>query len=363
MKNAFANGEFNGVFQSYYFKKFSESDTKDHDILTFGLDLSYKTAKYRGFGFKTTLQSSYSPWVSEKAERNQRGNMWGDGAEFSEAYLSYEYDKTIAKIGRMFLSTPTAAGSGSRLTKEAFQGIYLQNSNIPDTTIEFAFVDKFQSRTDGDGEIGDFSDTFKLAAAPWDVVLENGAYVIAVENRSIENLTLTGSYTDAIGCFETAYAEAALKIGTIGLASQYYNSKLDDEKDRGNLFGLKADVTFGDLNLLVAYTKTGSDADVIPGLGNGADLAYTWSEIFAYQYEKDQDSVKFAAKYNFLEKASIGISHLIENGEGYERAYTTLCCNYKFAGKLDGLDLGLAYEIGSQDASDDELRIKLNYHF
>ena len=140
-------------------------------------------------------------------------------------------------------------------------------------------------------------------------------------------------------------------------------AKRDDEEDRGSLVGLKADVTFGSLNLLAAYTKTGSDVDVIPGIGNGADLAYTWSEVFAYQYEKDQNSVKFAAEYQITKKASSGVAHLTERGADYERVYTTLFGEYDFAGKFDGLNLAVAYEIGSEDSPDDELRIKLNYNF
>ena len=63
--DAFANGKFSGVFQSYYFEKFSEVDAKDHSITTFGLDLSYETEKFQGFGLKTTIQNTYSPWVSD----------------------------------------------------------------------------------------------------------------------------------------------------------------------------------------------------------------------------------------------------------------------------------------------------------
>ena len=151
--------------------------------------------------------------------------MWGDGFEFSELFLSYDFENTTAKFGRMYLWTPTLGGSGSRVTKEAFQGISIKNSDISDTTIDFAFVNKFQSRTDGDGGIGEFTDTYKLAASPWAVELENGAFVIAVKNESIENLDLTASYVDAIDVFETAYFEAAYKFSNVGVASQYYDSK------------------------------------------------------------------------------------------------------------------------------------------
>ncbi|RXJ67667.1 hypothetical protein CRV08_09865 [Halarcobacter ebronensis] len=114
---------------------------------------------------------------------------------------------------------------------------------------------------------------------------------------------------------------------------------------------------------IAAFTSTGKDADVIPGLGNGADLAYTWSEVFAYQYEKDQNAYKLTAKYNINPNLYLGTSYLDENGAGYNRAYTAIKSGYNFAGKLKGLNIVAAYEMGSKDAKDDELRIRLNYEF
>eukprot|EP01029_Cantina_marsupialis_P022781 TRINITY_DN558260_c0_g1_i2.p1 TRINITY_DN558260_c0_g1~~TRINITY_DN558260_c0_g1_i2.p1 ORF type:complete len:224 (+),score=67.68 TRINITY_DN558260_c0_g1_i2:188-859(+) len=223
-------------------------------------------------------------------------------------------------------------------------------------------MNKFQARTDGEGNIGKFTKIFKTAAAPWSFELDDGAYTIALKNNSIENLTLSAAYVDAIDAFETTYLEASYKFSNYSISTQYYDSQEDGEKS-GDLFGIQGTAEFGPLSFTAAYTTTGDDADVIPGLGNGADLAYTWSEALAYQYAADLDSTKVLAKYKINKAAYVSVAYLEEDGADYKNGYTNLVTGYKFSGDLKGLDLKVAYEIASKDAEDDELRVRLNYKF
>ncbi|AXH14818.1 hypothetical protein CP985_01245 [Malaciobacter mytili LMG 24559] len=361
LQDTLSNGKISGTLQAYYFARDKNSGT-DNDILTLGLDISYESAEYNGFGFKTTFQSASSPWVDEDGKAGRKSNMWGSGAQLSEAFISYTYIKTSAQIGRMYFSSPLLSGSGSRVNKEAFQGFVITNSNIPDTVVTLAYMNKFQSRTDGKGNIGEFTKNFKTAAAPWSFKLDDGAYTVSIVNKSLENLTLTAAYVDAIDAFKATYLEAAYNFLNYSISTQYYNSK-EEGKESGNLFGLQGTASFGPLNFTASYTTTGDDADVLPGLGNGADLAYTWSEAFAYQYAANQDSAKILAKYKINEAAYVSVAYLEEDGKDYKKGYTDLVAGYKFSGSLKGLDLKVAYEIGSKDAKDDELRVRLNYKF
>ncbi|WP_075179616.1 OprD family outer membrane porin [Neptunomonas phycophila] len=358
LREAIQQGTVSGAFQGYYFAR-DKASGKDNEIATLGFDLSYQTATLNGFGFKSTFQYTTSPWANNEAKSARRSNMYGSGAQLSEAYLSYGVNKTQAQLGRMYFWSPLLGGSGSRVTKEAFQGVTLVNKDLSNTTLTFAYMDKFQSRTDGNGDIGKFTETFKTAGAPWAFELDDGAYTLAIKNASFDNLTLTAAYVNALDAFETAYFESAYSIGHFGVAAQYYTSQQDSEQ-RSDLFGIKGDATFGPLNLTLAYTTTDDDADVIPGVGNGADLAYTWSEVFAYQYQAGQDSTKLAAKYKIDSNAYVGASYLLEDGKGYERAYTALTGGYQFS---DAFGVTAAFEMGSKDAKDDELRVRANYTF
>lgn len=361
LEESIKNGKVNGALQAYYFAREKENGT-DNDILTLGLDISYETADYNGFTAKTTFQSSSSPWVDEDGKSGRKSNMWGSGAQLSEAFLSYSFENTSVKIGRMYFWSPLLGGSGSRVNKEAFQGITVTNKDISDTSITLAYMNKFQARTDGKGNIGKFTKTFKTAATPWAFELNDGAYTINIKNKSLKNLTLIASYVDAIDAFKTSYLEALYNFSNYSISTQYYNSK-EESKNNGRLFGIQGTASFDSLSFIAAYTTTADDVDVIPGLGNGADLAYTWSEALAYQYAADLDSTKILAKYKINSAAYVSAAYLEEDGSDYKKGFTNFVVGYKFSGSLKGLDLKAAYEIGSKDNEDDELRVRLNYKF
>ncbi|SBS33649.1 outer membrane porin, OprD family [Marinomonas aquimarina] len=358
LNEAFKNGQVSGTAQAYYFARDNQSGP-DNEIATLGLDLSYQTAKFHDVSFKSTFQYTSSPWANEQAKQARRSNMYGSGGQLSEAFLSYEFGNTKAQLGRMYFWSPLMGGSGSRVTKEAFQGLSLVNRDLADTTITFAYMDKFQARTDRNGNIGEFTETFRVAGAPWAFDLDDGAYTLALKNTSIDDVTLTAAYVDAMDAFETAYLESSFQFDNYAIAAQYYSSKEQGE-ERSDLFGVKGDASFGPVDVTLAYTTVGDDADVIPGVGNGADLAYTWSDVFAYQYQAGQESTKIAAKYNLTSNVYVGTSYLVEDGVDYKRAYTAINGGYTFAG---GLSLTAAFEMGSKDAQNDELRVRANYHF
>ncbi len=357
LEEAIKNGKVSGAVQAYNFSR-NVNSGKDYQITTLNLDLSYETARFYGFGAKATFQAAASPWASETAKDTRKGDMYGSGAQLSELYLSYVGGNTTVQAGRMYFWSPVLGGSGSRPTKEAFQGISLVNSDLPDTTITLAYMNRMQSRTDGNGDIGEFTRTF----TGWDgSELEDGAYTIALTNKSIENLTLTAAYLDAIDAYKTGYFEAAYNFGNFGLSSQYYYSEQEDQDDT-NLVGVQATTSVGPVDLLAAYV-TVDDADgVIPGAGNGADLAYTWSEIFSDQYRADQDSFKLQAVYNINKDANVGISYVNEDNKAAneEYGYTAIKGSYNLT---KSFNIWAAYEMGSQDAKNDGMRVKLNYTF
>ena len=357
LEEALKNGKVSGAIQAYNFSR-NVNGGKDYQITTLNLDLSYETARLNGFGAKATFQAAASPWANETAKSARKGDMYGSGAQLSEMYLSYVGGNTTIQAGRMYFWSPVLGGSGSRPTKEAFQGISFVNSDLANTTITLAYMNRMQSRTDGNGNIGEFTKTF----TGWDgSELEDGAYTIALTNKSIENLTLTAAYLDAIDAYETGYFEAAYNFGNFGLSSQYYYSEQEGQDDT-NLVGVQVTTSVGPVDLLAAYV-TVDDADgVIPGAGNGSDLAYTWSEIFSDQYRADQDSFKLQAVYNINKDAYVGISYVNEDNKAAneEYGYTAIKGSYNLT---KSLNIWTAYEIGGKDAKDDGLRVKLNYTF
>jgi len=263
LADAFKNGKVNGAVQAYYWTRDNNSGVGVEDIFTTGLDLSYETASLYGFKFKATFQSSSAPFADSEGKDMFDGDMYGSGAVLSEAYLSYTLGKTTALVGRMYLDTPLVASSGSRMTKQSFEGAAVINTDLPNTTLIAGYVQKFQDRTDGDGNIGKFKRTFGGGSNYGDgVELDDGAYTLAAINKSIKGLTLTAAYANAIDVIQIAYAEADYK-GTAGkfaygLAAQYYYNNVDSDiatDDNNNLWGVKASLGYDAFGAYVAYSK------------------------------------------------------------------------------------------------------------
>ncbi|MDC0932788.1 OprD family outer membrane porin [Arcobacteraceae bacterium] len=351
LKDALENGKVSGKFQAYNFGNKNVSGKKDYDITTLGFDLSYETLRINGFGGKATFQSATSPWVDSDAKVGAAGDMWGSGGQLSELYLSYKIAETTAQIGRMYLSSTLIASSSSRVNTQSYQGIMLSSNDLPDTNVKLAYVNKYQNRTDSEGNFGTF-----------DNVGDDGAYVISVKNKSIKDLTLTTAYLDYIDSFTTTYLEAAYDLDNYRFSTQYFTSEKENE-DRGYLIGIKGTATFDSVDLEAAYVTVDDAANVVSGLGGGTDLAYTWSEVFANQYVAGQDSYRVLATYNINPQGSIGTSYVYQDGIDYTTAYTALIGNYKFSGNFDGLSLYASYEVGSKDSDERASRIKLNYAF
>ena len=389
LADAFKNGKVNGELKAYYFT--TDDGTDDADIFTTGVMLGYKTAPLYGFTLGLTAQASASPFADAEGKDAFGGSMWGSGAVLSEAYIAYTMKNTTVLVGRMFLDTPLVASSGSRIIKEAFEGAAVINTDLPNTTLIAGYVQKFQSRTDGNGNVGEFTKNFSTNSGP-NVDLNNGGYTIAAINKSITGLTLTAAYAyeDAYyktsatatpanfvavdGVVHVGYVEALYegKVGEIGytLGAQDYYNKIDDSKtadDSINVYAFKAGLSFKGINGTVAYSKV-SDKDVaagavLSGLGNGADLLYTDPVIGMPGYNRDTASYLVDVNYDVTAAANIGVRYVLAELATSDEDYTSVYGTYKFDAALKGFSLGAQYETKGKDADGDDLWIKANYKF
>jgi len=391
------NGKVNGELKAYYFT--TDNGQKDADIFSTGAMLSYKTASLYGLSLGLTAQASASPFANDDAKDMFNSSMYGSGAALSEAYVAYNIGKTTAMVGRMFLDTPLVSGSGSRIIKEAFEGAAVINTDLPNTTLIAGYVQKFQSRTNRDGNVGEFTKNFSTNSGP-NVDLDNGGYTLAVINKSIPGLTLTGAYAYADAYLEDsgtvyvdggvniAYIEALYegKVGEIGytLGLQDYYNKINDSTtsdDTINVYAVKAGLSYKGINGTVAYSQVSDDnvaaGAVLSGLGNGADLLYTDPVIAMNGYNRDTKSYLIDLNYDITAAANVGIRYVIADGYlsptsnprtdagtgKYKDASSAVYGTYKFDGSLKGFSLGAQYEHQDKDVDGDDLWVKANYKF
>lgn len=422
LADAFKNGKVSGELRAWYFDKDTEKlnsstaptsvvkDTaKTGDILNTALILNYVTDTFYGFNVGATMQANAAPFVDEEGKEAYKDDMWGSGAVLSEAYLGYTIGKTNAKIGRQFISTPIVNGSGSRIVKESFEGATIVNTDVPSTTLIAGYVDKFQGRTstgmgssDGDAPTFEKRAIFLGVSASTTYAFDD-AYTVAIINKSIPNLTLTGQYAWAgdvnkADDVDVYYTEANYVLPMngfkLGFDANFRGSKTDLVTGTGvNAVSYDGTQTAGRISIselagfgaaFTAATNSKDDA-VIAGMGNGAS-SYTATLVKASSpsLRANTDSYRFDLTYDFSQLGVTGLKSILQyalaNQDRVKSAqtsadYTSYAAGISYAvPALKGLSLELQYEKQEIEttrysnntkftADLDELRFKANYKF
>lgn len=325
LAGAFSEGKVSGEIKSQYFQK--EVSDKKVNIWTNGGNLSYVTGDFYGLKAGATFQvASVTASDLDNATTAYDNDQNVSGAVLSEAYLAYTLGNTTAKVGRQYISTPLVAGSGSRIFKESFEGIVIANTDLPNTTIVAAYVDKFQGRTD----VATKNMLFSTGGEPKTVSdfeqVQDGAYTLYVNNKSIENLTIDAQYAQidsntANDDIKAFYASASYNLNPLTFEAQTYqtdnglNSNSDGSAYAVNVTGAIDKLSFG-----AAYSMVEDDANVVAGLGNGADYLYTWSEIYGGVYDADTDAYKLSAGYKITDSLALDLMYASWKTGSSERA-------------------------------------------
>ena len=421
LADAFKNGKVNGELKAWYFDQSKDPAYVNANIINLGIELGYVTDSFYGFSFGATFQGSGNPATAEtNAKTTFKDDEYAGGVQLSEAYLAYTLGKTTVKAGRQYIATPLVNGSGSRIFKEAFEGVVLVNTDLPQTTLIAGYVDKFQGRTSNVGTSTSYLDTsaggtlgdapkfknraiFTGGTAAGLTLNFDDAYTVGVINKSISNLTLTAQYaivTDvvasatAIDDVDVYYTEANYVLPVagfkLGFDANYRGSKTGSALDASNLEGT---YTAGRISIselagfgasFAAGTVSSSDS-VIAGMGNGP-TSYTSTMIrgTSTRMLANTDSYLFAATYDFSKIGVTGLSALAQYGWTKQDRVGTAATSEDYTNTavgltyvvptLKGLTTSLQYETqetetttyasGLKSTSDkDELWFKAGYKF
>lgn len=266
LEEAFTNSKVSGELKAQYFDKQDPGDGKNDTISVVGGNLGIVTDSFYGFTAGATFQATQTVSRDIKGANNFLGTMDASGAVLSESYLTYSLANTTGKLGRQYVTTPLLAGSGSRMIKESFEGVLITNTDLADTTLLAGYLNKFQSRTDGAENPGKFAN------------IEDGAYTIYAKNNSIKDLKLQAQYLNIDGIVnandkDVFYFDAAYNAGFAVLEAQVLDSSNGNVD--GTMYGLRASGNIAMVNVTGIYTTTTDDGQVYPGVGNGADSAFT----------------------------------------------------------------------------------------
>lgn len=309
LASAFEEGKVSGEIKSQYFQK--EVSNEKVSIWTNGGNLSYVTGDYYGFKSGVTLQASTvtaSDLDNAPTAYNKDQNV--SGAVLSQAYLQYSISNTTGKIGRQYISTPLVEGSGSRIFKESFEGLVISNTDISNTTIVAAYVDKEQYRTNiasGGTEVKEVSDFEQI---------QDGAYTVYVNNKSIKDLTVDAQYalinsdTNTADDTKAFYAAGSYNLSPFTIETQTYQTDNGNAvNSKGSAYGVNLLGNFDKLSLGVAYSIVDKDANIINGIGNGADYLYTGTWIYGGIYDADTNAYKLSAGYKITTDLSFDLNY------------------------------------------------------
>lgn len=366
LADAFKDGKLKGEIRAYYFDRDVKTGSSE-DIFTTGILLDYKTASFKGFKLGAVLQSSSSPFATEEAKTEFKSDMWGSGAQLTNAYASYKIAKTTVKVGRQYIKSPLVRSSGSRLVVQAFEGTTVVSNAIPKTVVLATYVDKFQARTDGVGGIAEF-----------EKISDDGAYSIMARTKFIPNTTFTAQYLDvkddsASKDYQLMYVDGKYvgKAGDFGynISAQYLDSQRTNGSD-SDIFATKVGIDKGPFSAYVAYSKV--DEANAPKLGLGSSVYgvyYTGSTISAgagIVSKKGYEAYAIDTQYK-IAGAKIGARYVtVEEPNGDKINIPGGFISYKFAGTLKGLNAHLAYEQHNFDDNTPdnyEMRFKAAYKF
>ena len=309
LASAFEEGKVSGEIKSQYFQK--EVSNEKVSIWTNGGNLSYVTGDYYGFKSGVTLQASTvtaSDLDNAPTAYNKDQNV--SGAVLSQAYLQYSMANTTGKIGRQYISTPLVEGSGSRIFKESFEGLVISNTDISNTTIVAAYVDKEQYRTDiasGGKDVKEVSDFEQI---------QDGAYTVYVNNKSIKDLTVDAQYalinsdTNTADDTKAFYAAGSYNLSPFTIETQTYQTDNGNAvNSKGSAYGANLLGNFDKLSLGVAYSIVDKDSNIINGIGNGADYLYTGTWIYGGIYDADTNAYKLSAGYKITTDLSFDLNY------------------------------------------------------
>jgi len=187
------------------------------------------------------------------------------GAAITQAYLTAGLGNTSLKIGRQQLPkslSPFAFSEGWNVFKNTFEAGLLVNSDLPDTTLVYAYV------TRSNHSIKPLSNFAKIN--------KNGdmVHMITAQNKSIDGLTLTGSWylaPDMISDgndLNALWGDAQFTMGNYTIGLQGGKITPDTAKDT-TAFGAKIAATFGIFDASLAYSTVDDGTVDIVNFGTG----------------------------------------------------------------------------------------------
>ncbi len=320
-----------------------------------GLGLGVKLVGLGTLGLEESVVSN----VFQTAD----GNL--NGGAITELYATYGIGNTSIKLGRQELPKALSPFAYSESTFDAlFANTYgaalVVNTDIPDTVLVGAWV----QNANGGANLGDFN---KLNDS-------DGVWMLTAQNKSIADLTLTGSVYYAPDFITTdnlviAWLDAGYNLGDMNIGLQGGTVRHDAFVDNTVAFGGKLDGKADIISYGVAVTDVNDGGGAgFPGIfnvGGGTDnVLYTTLEnnVGYDSYDSTTYMAKIAAD---VLGGNLGLAAAysdLGNTYGVQNSFTEV--DLAYTTKVGDIDLTGMYVYSDDDVEDwNTLKVKAVYNF
>jgi len=288
-----------------------------------------------------------------------------DGGWISQMYMTFAAGNTNIKLGRQELPkalSPFAFSEGWNVFKNTFDAALIVNSDIPDTTLVGAWV--YGGNHNGIGVGANLSDFNKFND-------DNGVFMLTAQNKSVEGLTLTGTWyyaPEMLGGedLNIIWGDAKFAIAGVSLGLQGGTWMSDGLPDDAIAFGTKVGYNFGMFDVSVAYSSVddgGVKGVTMRNVGGVKTPLYTQMILNQNFISYDSETVVARAGMKAL-GGKFGLAVDYSDVEGAD--YTELDFVYKTKVWNDSTTLFAGYIFQDHDAWEDPnnvLRFWARYNF
>lgn len=297
------------------------------------------------------------------------------GGWVSQSYLTYGVNNTSFKVGRQELPaglSPFAHSEGWNVFKNTYDAALIVNTDLPDTVLVGAWVKSANqngyalkpnmtyssmilgaSSSEGMPMTGVMSDFVDVNDANG----ENGIFMLTAQNKSIENLTLTGSWyfgnefiTD--NNLNILWGDANYAMNNFNIAVQG-GAVMHDDIDNTKAFGAMVSGKFDMFHAALAYSTVNDSDFGVFNLGGEQTPLYTQMRFNEFAISNDTDT--------YVVKG--GLSALggeITAGYGYTDAGSDEFSEFDldYTTTVAGIDLTAAYSyVDADDIIGEEVNV------
>ncbi|SFV90957.1 hypothetical protein MNB_SV-4-511 [hydrothermal vent metagenome] len=288
-----------------------------------------------------------------------------DGGWIAQMYLTYGVGNTTLKLGRQELPkalSPFAFSESWNVFKNTFDAALVVNTDLSNTTLVGAWV--HSANHNGIGAGANLSDFNSVNGS-------DGVYMLTAQNKSVKDLTLTGTWyygsdmavTDDINIL---WADAKYAMNNYSIALQGGTVMSDAFNNDTVAFGAKVGGSFGMVNASVAYSNVDDGDTGVFNVGGVKTPLYTQMILNQGAISSDNDTVVARADVKALNgKIALAYDYTTDNSDA-NNDYQELDLVYKTKVFADSTTLFAGYIYQDADNWDDAhntLRVWGRYNF